>query len=605
MSARIRLVLSIALLLSVAGTSPLLAQRTPAKKGAPTSQSEDFRQKAPAPLAAKPMKLPLPFETTLPNGLKVVILEDKRVPLVSYSLAFRTGNANNPADLPGLTLFMAGLLNEGTDSRTSKQIADEIARIGATVGANATSDYTTVSASSLSKFSEEALRLLADVALHPSFPQNEIDIAKQNTKQGLLQQRAKPSFLANERLARTLFGTHPYSVISTTPEAIDSMTRERLLSFHRQAFIPNNAVLFVVGDVMRADVLKEISTLFGDWQRGTALSSSFPQPPTRTSRAIYLVDRPASQQSTIVIADLAIKTSSPDYYAMEVLHTILGGSFSPRLDSNLRENKGYTYGARTDLDVRRDVGTFRSISDVRTEVTGPALKEFFYELDRIRTEPVPEQELSDNKAFITGVLPIILETQEGLIGQLINIKMYDLPADYLQTYSAKINAVTAADVQRVAQKYLQTDRSAIVIVGDANAIMAQIKPYAETVEIFDMAGKRKELTASTNTNAGPAANVDGKWDLVITGPTGGTIPAVLTIKQEGDKISGTVLSQLGESPLKSTTMKGSTFDTVLSLNMGGQTIDAQVSGTLENDSLKGTLTLPNYPAMQFVGTRAK
>jgi zinc protease len=238
------------------------------------------------------------------------------------------------------------------------------------------------------------------------------------------------------------------------------------------------------------------------------------------------------------------------------------------------------------------------------------LKEFFYELDRIRTEPVPEQELSDNKAFLTGLLPIRIETQDGLIDQLVQIKMLDLPDNYLQTYRDLVNSVTAADVQRVAQKYLKTDKVAIVIVGDGMAIMDQIKPYAANVEIYDATGKRKELappttTLPTNTSAGAVINAAGTWELVITGPAGNTIPATLNIKQDGNKISGTVTSQLGESELKPTTLNGSNFDATLVLSMGGQPIDAQVTGSVDGEAIKGTIALPNFPPLPFTGTRNK
>ncbi|MBC7909966.1 MAG: insulinase family protein, partial [Pyrinomonadaceae bacterium] len=597
------LLLTVAFVASGGWTQSIFAQTDTAKKSnMSTTQTEDFRKQAPTPLASKPLNIPKPFETVLPNGLRVVILEEKRLPLVSYRLALRTGGAHNPSDMPGLISMMASLLNEGTETRTSKQIADEIARMGATLVAGSNADYTTVAASALSIYSDQVLDLMADVSLHPSFPQNEIDIAKQNAKQGLIQQRAQPSFLAGERLAKTLFGAHPYSVVSSTPESIDALTREKLQSYHRQTFIPNNAVIFVVGDVQRAATLKRITELFGGWGKGQPGAENFPAPPVRTTRAIYLVDRPGSQQSTITIANLAINRSSPDYFPMLLLNTMLGGSFSPRLDQNLRENKGYTYGASSSLDARRAAGAFRASAEVRTPVTGASLKEFFFELDRIRTEPIPEQELKDNKAFLTGLLPIRIETQEGLTDQFVQIKMFDLPENYLQAYRDRINAVTASDVQRVAQKYVTTDKVAIVIVGDAAEIMEQIKPYAQTIEIYDAMGKRKEMTASTDTG-GPIVNAAGTWTLEITGPGGNTLPATLNIKQDGNKISGSVTSQLGESELKPTTIRGNAFDATLVISMGGQTSEAQVSGTVENDTMKGTISLQGIAPLPFTGKR--
>lgn len=607
--------MSVALILSGAFALNVTAQQT-------MNQTEDFRRQAPQPLPSKSLNIPKPYETTLPNGLQVVIVEDARLPLVSYRLAFRTGNANDPSGVPGLSVMMSGLLNEGTETRTSKQIADEVARLGATLGAGANADYTTVSASALSMYSKEILDLLADITLRPNFPEKELELNKQNLKQGLIAQRAQPSFLANERLSRIIFGQHPYGTISPTPESVDAMTREKLVSFHRAMFVPNNAVLVVVGNIRRDDVLKRVQALFGNWTKGQQANSQFPAPPVRTQRALYVVDRPGSQQSNIVIANLAINRTSPDYFPMLVMHQVLGAGASSRLFMNLREAKGYTYGAYSDLDARRGAGTFRETAEVRTPVTGDSLKEFFFELDRLRNEAISDKELRDAKAYLTGVFPIRIETQEGLINQLVQIKMFNLPADYLQTYRDRVSAVTAADIQRVARQYVTPDRVAIVIVGDAQAIRDQIKPYAQTVEFYDMNGKPKTMTAATTTNGnsmgttattgtGTAAattlNVAGNWALTISTPNGQTIPATLVMKQEGGKITGTVQTQqLGDAQLRNAVLNGNNFTADVSFNMQGQAINAKVTGVVDKNDIKGEINvdIPNFPPLPFTGTRS-
>ncbi|HYE66646.1 MAG TPA: pitrilysin family protein [Pyrinomonadaceae bacterium] len=605
---QINSLMSAALLLCGALTLPLAAQNT---KPQHMNQTEEFRRQAPAPLPHRPLNIPKPFETTLPNGLQVVIVEDKRLPLVSYRLAFRTGNAHDPAGLPGLTVMVTNLLNEGTESRTSKQIAEEIARIGATLMAGSNADYTTVAASALSMFSDEILDLMADVTLRPSFPEKEVELSKQNTKEGLKQQRAQASFLANERLSQIIFGQHPYANIAPTPESVDAMTREKMIHLHRSMFVPNNAVLIVVGDVERNALLKRVNELFGKWGKGPATDQKFPAPPARTSRAIYLVDRPGSAQSNIVIANMAINRTSPDYFPMLLMHTILGANASSRLFMNLREDKGYTYGAYTTLDARRETGSFRESAEVRTPVTGASLKEFFDEIKRIRTEPVSEKEINDAKAYLTGVFPIRIETQEGLIDQLVQIKMFGLPADYLHTYSDRVNAVTVADIQRVARQYLLPDQAAVVIVGDAAAIMDQVKPYSQTIELYDTLGQRKELngkggSAATGATVGPA-DLSGTWALEIAVPSGQTMPATLTIKQDGETLTGSVQSQFGESPLSNVKRNGNGFDASLTLNMQGQEINAKVAGSAENDRIKGSidLNIPNFPPLSFTGIRSK
>ncbi|HEX8179932.1 MAG TPA: pitrilysin family protein [Pyrinomonadaceae bacterium] len=458
--------------------------------------SEAFRQQPPAPLAPRPLNLPAGEEVTLANGLRVVFVEQRRLPLVSLRLAFGSGDAHDPPELPGLTDVMAVMLNEGTTTRTSRQIADETARIGATLSAGANSDYMTVGASALTQFADEILELVADVVLRPSFPEDELELTKQNALQNLIAQRGQPAFLANERIARVLYGAHPYAVVAPTPESIGAMTRARLAEFHREAFIPNNAVLVIGGDVERTRMRAQLENLFGAWPRGPIKQTAFPAPPARARRSAYIVDRPGSAQSNIVIANAGIPRTHPDYFPLLLMHTVLGANASSRLFMNLREEKGYTYGAYTNLDARREAGSFRATAEVRTAVTGASLKEFFGEFARIRAELVSDQELQDAKAYLTGIFPIRLETLDGLIDQLIQIKMFGLPDDYLQTYRDRVQAVTREDVQRAAHLYVTPDAAAVVVVGDAAAITDQVREYATDIEFYDSMGQRKRAAGT-------------------------------------------------------------------------------------------------------------
>src|SRR5688500_1129172 len=276
------------------------------------NQNEDFRREPPAPLPPRPLNLPVPEETTLANGLQVVFVEEGRLPLVSFRLAFRTGDAFDPKELPGLTDVMTSMLVEGTETRTSREIAERVARFGANLSAGASADYSTVAASTLSAYTDEVLELLADVALRPSFPEDELELSKANAQQNLIAQRAQPSFLATEALARVLFGQHPYGVVSPTPESIEAMTREKMIEFHRARFVPNNAALFVAGDVNRDRVLRRVEELFGGWQRGEVEEPHFPAPPdARAGRTAYVVNRPGSAQTNIVVANLGITRTHP------------------------------------------------------------------------------------------------------------------------------------------------------------------------------------------------------------------------------------------------------------------------------------------------------
>src|SRR5829696_7308197 len=456
-----------------------------------SQQQQSFRSQAPPPLQPRPITIPTPRESTLSNGLTLVVVEDSRLPLVSYRLAFRVGGAFDPPGLPGVTDLLAGLLPEGTNSKTSKEIADEVARMGASISAGASSDYTIVAASALAQFNDPILDLLAEVALEPSFPENEVELAKQNTKESLRQQRAQPSFLASEMVSRIMFGEHPYSVVAPTLESIDRSSRDEFVKFHRAKLVPNNAVFIVVGDVRYEEIVNRLESLFSTWKRGEDVVANFPAPPVRSKKIAYLVDRPGSAQSNIVVANSGIIRTSPDYFPMLLMHTVLGATASSRLFMNLREDKGYTYGAYSNLDARRTAGTFRATAEVRTPVTGRSLKEFFYELERIGNEPVSAKEIADAKSYLTGVFPIRLETQEGLTDQLVQIKMLNLPNNYLQNYRDRVQAVTIADIQRVAEKYVKPDEAALIVVGDGSSVLDQIKPFSADIEIYNTAGKRK------------------------------------------------------------------------------------------------------------------
>jgi predicted Zn-dependent peptidase len=454
-------------------------------------QAENFRRNMPPPLAPRALNIPDAVQTRLANGLELAMIEDKRLPIISFRVAFRSGDAHDPSHLPGLTDMMTHLVSEGTDTRTSRQIAEEIERLGATLSIGSASDFTTVATSSLSIYAGEILNLIADVTLRSTFPQGEVDLARENTKQLLIQQRAQPGFLASERMAKVMFGNHPYSVISPTEEMLDALTRDDLLSFRRSMFIPNNGVLLVVGDFDSESLTAQIEDLFAQWPQGPIPQLSSPALPPRSERTIYLVDRPGSAQSNIVIVNEAITRTSPDYFPLLLMHTILGANASSRLFMNLREHKGYTYGAYSNLDARKLAGTFRATAEVRTAVTGASLHEFFYELDRIRNEAVSQEEITNAKSYLTGVFPIRIETQDGLIDQLVNNKMFGLPDDYLRTYRERVSAVTTDEILAVAEKYVTPDSAAIVIVGDAAEINEQIKPYSEKIEVYDTDGARK------------------------------------------------------------------------------------------------------------------
>jgi zinc protease len=568
------------------------------------NMNEEFRKTAPAPLAPKQFNIPKPFETSLANGLKVVIIENKNLPLVSYRLAFRSGQINDPQDLPGLTSAMASMLNEGTVSRSSKQLAEEVEKLGASLSASSSSDNTVIAASALSMYGSDVLKLMTDMALNPAFPEKELALYKQNTIEGLKVQRADAGFLANERISKVLYGTHPYGIVSPAAADIEKITREKLMDFHKQAFVPNNAMLIVVGDVDREKLLKELNALFGNWQKGAVIKSDFPAPRPRAEKTLTIVDRPGSAQSNIILANLAIERAHPDYFPLMVMNQVLGAGASSRLFMNLREEKGYTYGAYSSLDTRRQAGAFEATAEVRTPVTGDSFKEFFYELERIRDKEVSAKELQDAKNYLTGVFPIRAETQEGLTNLIVSQKLYDLPEDYLQTYREKVNAVTLADIQRVAKTFVTPDKIAMVVVGDAEEILKQVKPYSNKIEVFDTEGKPVDVASYGKAAAAPSVNVTGKWNLTLE-VQGQKLPVSLELKQDAEKVTGSLDSMLGKGEIGSGKISGNKINAIAKTQIQGQSVDLNLSGTIEGETMKGVITssMPGLPPINFEGKR--
>lgn len=565
---------------------------------------EEFRKTAPEPLESISFDIAKPFETELENGLKVVIFENRRLPLVNFKLAFFSGDAHESSDNIGLTSALATMLNEGTQNYSSKDLAEEIERLGAGISASSSADYTIVSASALSLYANEIFRLMAEIVLLPTFPQNELDLYKQNTIEGLKFQRSQADFLATEQTARILYGEHPYGTVSPKPSDVEKITKAKLQEFHKEKFIPNNAILIVVGDVNRDEMLTEIKNHFGTWRKGNVENLENLTTPERQNRTLTIVDRPGSAQSNIVLGNLAIERTNPDYFPVMLMNQVLGAGASSRIFMNLREEKGYTYGAYSRFDTKKLSGEFEATAEVRTAVTGDSLKEFFYELNRIRDEKVSEEELQDAKNFLAGVFPIRAETQEGLTNLIVSQKIYDLPEDYLQTYRDNVNSVTIEDVQRVAEKYIQPDKIALVIVGDGEEILAQAKEYAGEVEIFDTEGNRKNMEDYGNETTGETANVSGKWSLTLDFQ-GQNFPVTLELEQDGENVTGTLESVFGGGDISGGKVRGNKISATAGIEFQGQSLELNLSGTVDGDSMSGTVNTPMIPVpIEFKGERS-
>lgn len=442
----------------------------------------------PAPGAARPINLPKITEKKLANGLTVVLAPLPNVPKITAILAFKgAGTSADRERHPGISQIAATVANEGTDTRTSKQVKEELRSIGGTLSFGADTDSTSINASALSEFSVKMFDLMSDVAQHAAFPESELKLAKDNTIQGIRAARANPNFLVNERFQKAIFGTHPYSFVVPDEKSIAALTRDDLKGFVSSYYIPNNAHIIVVGDIDPDKTFAEIEKAFGSWKSGTVAKEETFTMPTRDKRQIYFVHRPGSIQSSIYIGNVTIPRKDKDYFRIRTADTIFGGSFYSRLTRNIRESKGYTYSPFSFSDTRAKAGMFAAGASVRNEVTGATLLEMFYELDRMRVSPVTDEELNAAKEFSTGNFSVELASQFGLAGRINSVYTYDLSKNFISEFRPAIEGLTLADIQQAAAKYFDTYRAAVVIVGDYDKVKDQVTPFGD-VTLYDAEG---------------------------------------------------------------------------------------------------------------------
>ncbi len=452
---------------------PPLAQSAPAKGVVP-------KKLAPVSTEVLRVKLPRPVERKLKNGLTVLVLENHRVPVVTMELVLPASTLSDPPQMPGVAEAVAEMLKQGTATRTSRQIAEELSEMGASLNIDAAwgARGTRLSASALTENLDSLLALTSDVLLNASFPQDEFAKWKNRKLTSFQQQRANPAFLGSERLARVLYAGDQRGNISGTAAAVGKMTRQDLLDFRKRFYVPGSSIIGVTGDTTPDEIVAKLEKAFGDWQPGTAASPTVaPKPPIAEKKA-YLVNRAGSVQTYLTLGNHAVDRLSPDYIACMVLNRILGSGPSSRLFINIREEKGFTYGVYSRFQADKYLDAFSASSSVRTEVTGAALDEFLKEFRKIRDEAVPAEELENAKRAIVANFALSIEQQAGVLGQVMQIREFGLPADYWDTYAGKVMAISAADVQRAARKYVPFDNVQIVAVGDGAKIGEVLKKYA-------------------------------------------------------------------------------------------------------------------------------
>ena len=456
------------------------------------SQSPD-RSKPPKLPEPKPLKLGQVQHFELSNGLKVILMEKHEVPLVQLNVVVKTGSVNDPEDKTGLANLTLDMMDEGAAGKSSLEIADAIDFLGADLSANAGQYYSEINLHApLSKFSE-ALQMMGDIILHPDFPQNELSRKKKERLTLITQWHDNPSSIAGIAFNKYLYGEHPYGRIYLGNEkSIKSFSTEDLKTFYDEYFKSNNAFVVAVGDINKDELKNKLENVFGKWKSGQVEEISIAEPEQVQKRIVYLVDKPGSAQSVIYIGRIGAKRLTPDYNSITVMNTILGGSFSSRLNDNLREQHGYTYGARSRFSFGPIPGSFIAYSSVQTEVTDKALIEFFKELNRIR-EPIPGDEVKRAKNLVALSYPSGFQSVSGIANQLENIMEYNLPSDYFDNYITQILDVKENEVNSAAEKYIVPDRMIVVVVGDKAKIEDGVKALnlgeINNLSIEDVLGK--------------------------------------------------------------------------------------------------------------------
>ncbi|HET9369805.1 MAG TPA: pitrilysin family protein [Vicinamibacterales bacterium] len=455
-------------------------------------QAVVLKGRAPVSTEMLKIKLPRPAEADLANGLHLMVLEDRKLPQVTFQLLIRgAGGYDDPAELPGLASMTAAMMREGTTTLNTQQIAEKLETMAASVNVStgASSPTAAISGSSLTENFKETLSLAADILLHPTFPQEELDRYKTRTRAGLVQQRANPGFLANERFNQAIYGNHPAARLTTTAAALDAVTRDRLVAFHREKYVPDHAVLAIAGDMSLAEARTLAESLLGSWKKAGAAMPKTTDPAPIGPAAVSLVVRPNSVQTSLWVGTQMVSRTAPDYDVVNVMNAVLGGGPTGRLFTHLREEKGYTYGAYSNVLAAPYRGAWLASMDVRTDVTQPALKDLMAEIARMRDELVPEKEFEDRKRGMVASFALSLESPSAVLGNHITRWLYNLPVDYWDKYAERTMAVTREQVQASAKKYLDPARLQIVAVGDATKVADILKSFG-TVQQYDTNGNK-------------------------------------------------------------------------------------------------------------------
>lgn len=472
-----------------------------------SAQTRDWpSERPPRSLPARDIKFP-PYEIqTLTNGLRVVAVLHHEQPMVSMRLLVGTGSASDPKGKLGLAHLLASLLDQGTTTRSAREMNDAIDSIGGAMGAGAGSDLSYVNMVVMKDSFEPGMRMLADMAQHPAFAPEEIDRQRQQSLSFLKVSLDDPEYLANAVFDRLVYGFNGYGMPdSGTPATMAGLTRNDLIAFHQKYFAPNNAILAIVGDVTAAEAFDTARKVFDDWKPRDVARERFVEPPN-SARRVIVIDKPDSVQTEIRVGNIGIRRNDPDYMALNLAVRILGGEGSNRLHQVLRTERALTYGAQADMNTRKDSGDIAAETNTRSDATGEVVRLIVDEMWRLQRERVSEAELAAAKAYLTGSFPLTIETPDSIALQVLNAVFFGLPLEQLQTFRERVNRVTVDDIERVARFYLKPDAVSVVLVGNASVFVPQLRGVGfgkyETIPIDNL-----DLLTADFKKGGPAGRI--------------------------------------------------------------------------------------------------
>ncbi|PYQ31072.1 MAG: hypothetical protein DMF56_03980 [Acidobacteria bacterium] len=449
------------------------------------------RTSAPSPAPPRPYHFPHVTRKTLPNGLRVLVAENHNAPLLSLRALVRSGADHDTLETAGLASIVADMLDEGAGSRDAIRLAEDVGLLGGALGTGADWDASYITLDVLSRNGVDAAAIFGDVTARATLPADGLERVRAERLNEILQQRNEPAAIAGKRFANLLYGTGAYgnSIIGNA-DSVSRLTLDHVQRFYREHYLPNNSAIVVSGDIDSNDALTLVERALGDWARAEE-----PPRPNVASRAIdrsriYVIDRPQAVQSEIRVGHIGVARSSEDYFPLSVMNAIFGGVFNSRINLNLRERHGYTYGARSQFAFRRQAGPFVIAAPVRNEVTRESVEEMLIELRRIRTGDIEDPELDDTKSYLMGVFPATVQTASDIASRLVDMELYGLPEDYFDRYRENIAAVSKDDIARVANKYLDPDRVLIVIVGNAQEIREPLGALGLPLHELDIEGNQ-------------------------------------------------------------------------------------------------------------------